>query len=316
MLNEEQKEDLLFELMTSQTDKYDVSSQTVQTRQDNYDEDVCWQYNIRVNNLEDDLKRCFLTKEEVSQLRTSDFTFKLLDTERQRKEAVEFIKRHEWLGTISQYTTHWFGAYYKDILSGVILMNQPNAFSKILGEDTPNLERLVSRGACISWSPKNLASNFLMWCVKYMVNNTQYRLFTAYSDPSAKELGTIYQACNWYYLGQTFGASRRYYSPYSDKLVSDRAFRCISFYKRYAKELGIIWEKNWQNNQTMLWDNIPDDVEEQLRLMSKTKQEQTEYIIPPMKHKYAYVLGRNKKETKKLKKQMKLVKTYPYPKER
>jgi len=315
MLDDNQKEDLLFELMTSQKDT-SVTSNMIQTRQDDYNEDVCWQYNIRVNNLEDDLKKAFLTKEEVSNLRTSDFTFRLLETKREQNEAVEFIKRHEWLGTISQFTTHWFGAYYNDILSGIILMNQPNAFSKMLGEATPQLERLVSRGACISWSPKNLASNFLMWCIKYMVQNTQYRLFTAYSDPEAKELGTIYQACNWYYLGQTFGANRRYYSPYTGKLVSDRTFRCVSFYRKYAKELGIRWEKNWVDKQKILWDNMPKDVEDKLRLMSKTKQQESDYIEPPLKHKYAYVLGDNKKETKRLKKQMALIKTYPYPKER
>ena len=35
-----------------------------------------------------------------------------------------------------------------------------------------------------------------------MVNNTQYRLFTAYSDPQALELGQIYTALNFYCLGQ------------------------------------------------------------------------------------------------------------------
>ena len=78
----------------------------------------------------------------------------------------------------------------------------PNAFSKLLGKNTNDLERLISRGACISWSPKNLGSAFLMWCLRWMVKNTDYRIFTAYSDPTARELGTIYQACNFYYLGQ------------------------------------------------------------------------------------------------------------------
>lgn len=43
-----------------------------------------------------------------------------------------------------------------------------------------------------------------------MVKNTQYRLFTAYSDTEAKELGTIYQACNFYYLGKKSGAGYQY----------------------------------------------------------------------------------------------------------
>ena len=43
-----------------------------------------------------------------------------------------------------------------------------------------------------------------------MVRNTDFRIFTAYSDPEAKELGTIYQAMNWTYLGQTSGTAKQY----------------------------------------------------------------------------------------------------------
>ncbi len=83
-------------------------------------------------------------------------------------------------------------------------MNVPNAFSKLLGENTPNLERLISRGACISWSPKEIvASSLIMWLINWMGKNTTYRLFIAYSDPTALELGTVYQACNFYYLGKS-----------------------------------------------------------------------------------------------------------------
>ena len=43
----------------------------------------------------------------------------------------------------------------------------------------------------------------------------------------------------------------------------------------------------------------------------------TEKIEFPSKHKYAFVLGRNKTETKELRRIfLKLNKTYPYPKER
>ena len=293
-----------------------------------YTQDHCWQYDIRVRNREADLKAAGLAEETANALRVCDFTFKPLTTDSERAEAVEFIKRHEWLGTLSQYTTHWFGAYYhdphqgligRDILAGVILMNLPNAFSKLLGDDTKKIERLVSRGACISWSPKNLASSFLMWCCGWMVKHTPFRLFTAYSDPSAKELGTIYQACNWYYLGNDSGTTTRYINPYSGKVVSDRFFRVRSAYKKYAKELGIHWEKDWNNDQSMLWENIPDAVEKQLREHSKKKQREATKIQMPSKHKYAFVLGATKAETKKLRREFEtrnagIIK--PYPKER
>jgi len=293
-----------------------------------YEKNHCWQYDIRLRNREEDLKAAGLTEEIANTLRVSHFTFRPITSAEDKAEAVEFIKRHEWLGTLSQYTTHWFGAYYhdpsqglvgKDILAGVCLMNMPNAFSKLLGEDTRKIERLISRGACVSWSPKNLASSFLMWCCGWMVKNSPYRLFTAYSDPTAKELGTIYQACNFYYLGNESGTTTRYINPYTGKVVSDRFFRVRSAYKKYAKELGIPWEKDWNNDQRMLWENVPDHVEKQLREHSKKKQQGATKITMPSKHKYAFVLGATKAETKKLRHEFEtrnanIIK--PYPKER
>jgi len=293
-------------------------------RTKNYNKNHCWQYDIRVNNLEQDIKESGVDPLQISKLTVSDFYYKNLTTEQDRKEATIFIERHEWLGKLSQYITHWFGAYYhdphqglmgKDILAGVIIMNVPNAFSKLLGENTKNIERLISRGACISWSPKNLASSFLMWAIGWMVKNTEYRLFTAYSDPTAKEIGTIYQACNFYYLGNEKGTKKVYVNPYTGKIVSDRFFRRRSAYKRYAKELAIVWDKTWSDSRGMNWDNIPETVKTELKSYSKLKLSQAISFDVPSKHKYAYVLGANKTETKILRKDFELHnKILPYPK--
>lgn len=286
-------------------------------RYNQYTKSHCWQYDIRIKNKKDDLANSQITQEEADKLSVKDFSYKLVDDAVERKQLTEFIKRHEWLGTLSQYTTHWFACYYKDNLAGVILMNLPNAFSKMLGENTKELERLISRGACVSWSPKNLASSFLTWCIRYMVKNTQYRLFTAYSDPTAKELGTIYQAANFYYLGQKSGTSTRYINPYTGLIVSDRYFRQKTAYKKYANELGILWDKAWSHKTGMSWANIPDDIEAKLRAFSKEKQASSEVFYFPNKHKYALVLGANKKETKRLKKLfLEKNKIHKYPKER
>ena len=243
-------------------------------RAKNYDKDHCWQYDIRVNNLQEDIVESGIDPEQINSIKVTDIYFKPLTGYLERQEATEFIQRHEWLGNLSQYTTHWFGAFYHDpnqglmgreIMVGVILMNMPNAFSKLLGDDTQTIERLISRGACISWSPKNLASSFLMWTIQWMVKNTPYRLFTAYSDPTAKEIGTIYQACNFYYLGKKSGTTTRYINPYTGRIVSDRFFRVRSAYKKYAKELGIAWDKSWSNDQKMLWENMSPVIEQMLR---------------------------------------------------
>lgn len=289
----------------------------IEERHVSYNKDHCWQFDIRLNNLEEDLKAANLTAEQASNLKCEDFDFKVVTDKKEQQRLKEFIKRHEWLGNISQYPTHWFAAYHKNILAGVVILNVPNSFSKLLGDDTANLERLISRGACISWSPKNLASYLTMNAINWMVKNSAYRLFTAYSDPSARELGTIYQACNFYYLGQKSGTGKRYVNPYTGKTVSDRFFRQKTAYKKFAKELGITWQKNWNHPTGMSWENIPDEIETLLRQYSKEKQANAQLLSSVPKHKYAYVLGANKNETRKLRKQFLIRnKIYSYPKDR
>lgn len=286
-------------------------------RLENYKKEHCWQFDIRVNNMEEDLIEAGLTKEYTDALKVPDFEFKIITDVKERRNLTNFIKRHEWLGNLSQFTTHWFACYHKDILAGVILFNVPNSFSKLMGENTPQLERLISRGACISWSPKNLASSFLMWCIKHMVMNTDYRLFTAYSDPTAKELGTIYQACNFFYLGQANGTKKSYISPYTGRVVSDRYFRQKTVYRKMAADMGYKWGKDWNHKTGMNWHNLPEGLEEKLRAYSKELIKKSESIQTVPKHKYAYVLGKDNRETKYLRKQFEeRNKTLPYPKER
>lgn len=284
----------------------------------NYDKNYCFQYQRRLDTYEEDKEKYGWSDEDIKKIKLSDFNYMPLTTDKEKLDATNFIKRYEWLGTIGSYPTHWFGAYYNGILGGVIIMGMPNAFSKMLGENTKDIERLIARGASASWCPMNLGSNFLMWCIKWMVKNTKYRLFTCYSDPQAKEKGSIYQALNFYYLGRKSGTTVRCINPYNkEKIVTDRAFRARSFYKRYAKDLHIEWQKNWNNNQKILWENIPDDIEKRLRDYSKKMYEESEKIEFPSKHKYAFVLGKDKRETKALRKLfIENNKTYPYPKER
>ena len=276
----------------------------------------CYQYQRRLDTLEEDKEILGWTDEDIKNINLDDFEFSFITTKEEKKEATDFIKRYEWLGTVGSYPTHWFAARYKGILGGVIIMGMPNSFSKLLGENTKNIERLIARGASASWTPMNLGSKFLMWCIKWMTKNTQYRLFTCYSDLQAKENGSIYQALNFYFLGAGSGANIRCVNPYNpNKIMTDRAFRSKSFYKRYAKDLGIEWQKDWSNKQRMLWENIPNDIEKELREYSKKMFAESEKIYFPSKYKYAFILGKDKRETKLLRNEfINKNKVYEYPK--
>jgi hypothetical protein len=270
-------------------------------RSKNYSDDVCWQYNIRVKNKESDLIESGLTEDDVKNLKVSDFDFSFIpksDTET-AKEIKKFIEKHEWLGKIGIYPTHYFVTRYKGVLAGVVIMDMPNAFSSILGEKTKKIERLISRGACISWSPKNLASSLIMFAINWMVKNTQYRVFTAYSDPEAKELGTIYQACNFYYMGQNSGTTKQYKIE-NGRWVSDRHFRSRSVYKRLARENSVKLQDHWIVKEKIHWDLMPIEIQNKLKKLSKEYQKSCEIRIVPRKHKYVYIIGSNKKETRLL----------------
>jgi hypothetical protein len=279
-----------------------------------YDKSHCWQYDIRQRYLETELLMLGMTKDDLATLRTRDFTLSVLGTDTELNAAKRFIKRYEWLGDSGHSPLFYFGTHYNDILAGVIIMRIPNAAQHILGG---NLELLITRGACASWTPKNLASHFLMECIDWLVANTEFRVFTAYADITAKELGTIYQAANFYYLGNTFGTSRMYYHPYNGNLISDRGMRNRSMYRRHAKELGIEWNQAWSGKFNVLWDNVPDEIEAKLRTHNKKVQAEADYVEVPHKHKYVYIKGNDKRETKYLRRKFEAHnKTYQYPKER
>lgn len=273
------------------------------------------QYIIKQNTLEEDLEAYGLSRDQVNSIRIPDLTFNYTNDPDELVRIRNFITRYEWLGKPSLYPTHYFTAYWGNILVCAVTMDMPAAFSKMLGKNTRKLERLISRGASISFAPKNTASAILSWAMRWMIENTGYRLFTAYADPEAGELGTIYQALNFYYLGNNYGTSVKYL--YKGRWVSDRTFRSRSAYKRYAKALGITWKPEWQHKERILWYNMPEEIENKLRQASKDFMGNLEKKTGTKKHKYAYVLGSDKRETRKLRQLfLDRNKIYAYPKER
>ena len=261
---------------------------------------------MRKRNYNQYLIESGLTEAEVQKLRVTDFEFEYIDKRNIEKcsEITAFIKRHEWLGKMPTRPTHRFIASYKGKLAGVIVMSTPNAFSNLLGKETRDLEKLISRGACISWSPKNLASSLIMFSLRWMVQNTPFRFFTAYSDVEAKELGTIYQACNFTYLGQSSGARHEYLDPEQPEKgwFADRQFRKTSQTKRYAKELGIEWLKGWSSGDQVHWPRIPIEIKKRIEEHKWQHVYRCQRRVLKKKHKYVYILGRDKRETLKLRK--------------
>lgn len=119
-------------------------------------------------------------------------------------EAQDFILKYEWLGSMG-VTQFSFGFYIDDILTSVLcfgVTSGSESFSEPFGAENKHLGIVLVRGACAPWAHQHTASYFL-GKVFPLVREKGYRFIIAYSDPEAGEIGTVYQATNWYFYGLT-----------------------------------------------------------------------------------------------------------------
>lgn len=265
--------------------------------------DICHQFRKRLETEAEDRRLGY-----NFDLQASDFT---LQSEPMSKELSDFISRYEWLGNVGWSVKWAFTARHEGKLAGVVLISNPTKPSNFVNNYR---EALIQRGAAASWAPKNLNSKLVMFACRWMVENTDKRVFVAYSDPDAGEIGTIYQACNFRYLGHDFGR-RTSYVLESGKQVSARYFTRSSSMRRWAKSLGIEWQKSWdKDNGYQDINAIPKDIRDQLMAYAKKEREACKKVKTSRKGKYMLVLGRDKREQKALNNEFKSYKSLPYPK--
>jgi hypothetical protein len=152
-----------------------------------------------------------------------------------RVEAEPFIVRYEWLGTMSTVTRATYGMRSPSgELIGAAVFGVPGSVQSrdICGTDNRDLAICLERGACAHFAPPNGASFLISRAVKLAAAEHGWRIFYAYADPEAGEIGTVYQACNWLYLGQGVGRADHnrlrmdWMIPEEDnKVISSRTLR-------------------------------------------------------------------------------------------
>lgn len=240
----------------------------------------CWQKFKRDIHLQQDSEIYPLD------LKCSDF---ILSNEKFNPEHRQFIEKYEWLGTAGFGVKWVFTARWNGHLAGVVMLSEPaeNQFGET--------EAYIQRGAASAWSPKNLNSKLVSFACKWMVKNTNKRIFTAYSDPEAGEIGTIYQACNFDYLGQKFG-SKYSYVLNNGRKVSKRHFINASMFRKYAKELGITWNKEWVSSTGFLkYKEVPKELKSHALSQIKAVKK----VESVLKHKYVLLINYGKNKIKK-----------------
>lgn len=117
------------------------------------------------------------------------------------KTARVIVKEYEWLGCMPSIVWNCFGIYFSGVCGGVVVFGPE--YSENLGVwdkyDYTGKMILLSRGVCIHWTPKNTASRLIMESIKQLPE--EYKIVTCTVDRLAGEIGTIYQACNFLYVG-------------------------------------------------------------------------------------------------------------------
>jgi hypothetical protein len=142
--------------------------------------------------------------------------------------AQQIILKYEWLGTMAK-TSHHYGLFFGPYCAGVTCVGF-SAGSNVNAASEFQLARhelaYLARGACVHWAPQGANSKLIAWTCRLLARETGAKLVIAYADTDAGEIGTIYQACNWAYVGLGEAtldwiapSGRLYKKKYSDTLA-------------------------------------------------------------------------------------------------
>jgi hypothetical protein len=145
-----------------------------------------------------------------------------------RERASRFIMKYEYLGHlgVSMYT---YGLVHDGDLVGVASFGNGSGVHADnvcdgFREKTIGLQRGSCRGGI-----KNSASYLISRACSLMHKDHGWLVFYAYADEDAGEIGNVYQACNWIYIGQSPGRGNnavRYdiFRPDDGLKISERTF--------------------------------------------------------------------------------------------
>lgn len=209
-----------------------------------------------------------------------------------KKTASDVILEYEWLHSMPFANKYFFGIYF--IINNIEHLGGVLVFGNEYSENTGNWDKyeftdkllLLSRGVCLWWTPKNTASFFISRVIKWIKQNTKYKIITATVDPAAGEIGTIYQSLNWDYVGLMSGNYHGNKMATRFGVIIDGKLR---FSRWIRKQLGTMKKEE-------ILKHYPNAI----------------FVPQYRKQRYFYFIG-NKSENKKLRNNIKHL-ILPYPK--
>ena len=129
-----------------------------------------------------------------------------------RPTCAKIILEYEWLGCMPAVVWHMYGIFFDGNCAGVVCYGPE--YSENLGKISRESGKagadwskygyegkmiLLSRGACVHWAHPHCGSKLIRRSMEMLPR--KYQVITATTDEAAGEIGTIYQACGFHYIG-------------------------------------------------------------------------------------------------------------------
>lgn len=164
--------------------------------------------------------------------------------------AQKIIEEHEWIGTmpLPKSCRYMYGIYFRSLdggeefLGGVEVFVEPS--TRQFNKEYPRQALQLNRGACLFWTPPNTATYFLSRCLNDL-KKEGIKIIIAYCTQEAGEIGNIYQALSWDFVGFT-QASKSYWLD--EHWVSERT---LADKKKWARnQNNDAWVEKFENLKT------------------------------------------------------------------
>ncbi len=135
------------------------------------------------------------------------------------------IETYEWMGCLAAVNWYSYALFFENYLAGAVVYG-PDYAENLGVWDKYNFTGkiiLLSRGCCTHWAPPYCASKLISKSMKLLPK--KYEVITAVVDALANEVGTVYQAANFFYVGVMRKTPTRIGILHDNKLYGSRSLR-------------------------------------------------------------------------------------------
>jgi len=131
--------------------------------------------------------------------------------------AESVIKDYEWMGCLAAVNWFYYGIFFDGVCGGVVVYG-PEYIENLGKWDKYGYTGkiiLLSRGACVHWAHPHSGSMLIRRSMDLLPE--KYKVVTCTTDDLAGEIGTIYQACGFDYIGSMRDANPNVNSRKGDR---------------------------------------------------------------------------------------------------